>query len=117
MSTFQQLKKDVRFVCGLDESNVSSGSQSSRVSDHSDIFSFQCSQERWTHRGVLMMSVLIVYLGKISFDLTHSEEAPSVRKITWRRAWRPTSVFLPGESHGLRSLVGYSPKGHRAGDD
>ena len=26
----------------------------------------------------------------------------------WRREWQPTSVFLPGESHGQRSLVGYS---------
>ena len=33
-----------------------------------------------------------------------------VRKIPWRRAWQPTSVFLPGESHGQRSLAGYSPK-------
>ena len=28
-----------------------------------------------------------------------------VRKIPWRRAWQPTPVFLPGESHGQRSLV------------
>ncbi|MGE2787554.1 hypothetical protein ACQHMI_25705, partial [Escherichia coli] len=27
----------------------------------------------------------------------------------WRRKWQPTPVFLPGESHGQRSLVGYSP--------
>jgi len=26
-----------------------------------------------------------------------------------RRAWQPTPVFLPGESHGQRSLAGYSP--------
>ena len=26
----------------------------------------------------------------------------------WRRAWHPTPVFLPGESHGKKSLVGYS---------
>ena len=31
----------------------------------------------------------------------------------WRRAWQPTPVFLPGESHGPRSLVGSSPRGHR----
>ena len=29
---------------------------------------------------------------------------PWVRKIPWRRAWQPTPVFLPGESHGQRSL-------------
>ena len=35
------------------------------------------------------------------------------RKIPWRRAWRPTPVFSPGESHAQRSLEGYSPKGHK----
>ena len=35
-----------------------------------------------------------------------------VRKIPWRRKWQPTPVFLPGESHGQRSLAGYSPWGH-----
>ena len=34
---------------------------------------------------------------------------PWVRKIPWRRKWQPTLVFLPGELHGPRSLVGYSP--------
>ena len=29
----------------------------------------------------------------------------------WRRKWQPTPVFLPGESQGQRSLVGYSPWG------
>ena len=32
-------------------------------------------------------------------------------KIPWRRKWQPTPVFLPGKSHGQRSLVGYSPWG------
>ena len=36
---------------------------------------------------------------------------PWVRKIPWRRAWQPTPVYLPGEFHGQRSLVGYSPWG------
>ena len=29
----------------------------------------------------------------------------------WRRKWQPTPVLLPGESHGGRSLIGYSPWG------
>ena len=40
----------------------------------------------------------------------------SVGKIPWRRKWQPTPVFLPGESHGGRSLVGYSPWGHKESD-
>ena len=39
---------------------------------------------------------------------TH-EFHPWVGKIPWRKAWQPTLVFLLGESHGQRSLVGYSP--------
>ena len=31
---------------------------------------------------------------------------PWVGKIPWRRVWQPTLVFLPGESHGQRSLLG-----------
>ena len=38
---------------------------------------------------------------------------PWVRKIPWRRKWQPTPVFLPGESHRLRRLVGYSPQAHK----
>ena len=37
---------------------------------------------------------------------------PRLGKIPWRRKWQPTQVFLHGESHGQRSLVGYSPQGH-----
>ena len=40
-----------------------------------------------------------------------------LRKIPWRRAWQPTAACLPGESHGQRSLAGYSPWGHRIGHD
>ena len=42
---------------------------------------------------------------------------PWVGKIPWRRERQPTPVFLPGESHGQRSLVGYSPWGHRVRHD
>ena len=33
-----------------------------------------------------------------------------------RRKWQPTPVFLPGESHGWRSLMGYSPQGYKESD-
>ena len=38
---------------------------------------------------------------------------PWVGKIPWRREWQPTLVFLPGEFHGQRSLMGYSPWSHK----
>ena len=34
---------------------------------------------------------------------------PWVGKIPWRRVWQSTPVFLPGKSHGQRTLTGYSP--------
>ena len=43
-------------------------------------------------------------------DLPAEQETrfdPWVGKIPWRRAWQPTPVSLPGESHGQRSLVRY----------
>ena len=43
---------------------------------------------------------------------------PWVGKISWRREWQPTPVFLLGKSHGQRTLAGYSPWGHkRVGND
>ena len=38
---------------------------------------------------------------------------PWVGKVPWRMKWHPTPVLLPGKSHGLRSLAGYSPWGHK----
>ena len=34
---------------------------------------------------------------------------PWVGKIPWRKKWQPIPIFLPGEHHGQRSVVGYSP--------
>ena len=43
---------------------------------------------------------------------------PWVWKIPWRSVWQHTPVFLPGESHGQRSLLSYSPWGcKRVGHD
>ena len=41
---------------------------------------------------------------------------PWVGTIPWRREWLPTPVFLPGEFHGQRNLVGYSPCGRKEWD-
>ena len=41
---------------------------------------------------------------------------PGLGRFPWRRKWQPTPVFLPGESHGWRSLVGYSPQGRKESD-
>ena len=46
-------------------------------------------------------------------DARDAASIPGWEKIPWRRTWQPTLVFLPGESHGQRSLVGYSPWGRK----
>ena len=38
---------------------------------------------------------------------------PGLGRFPRRRKWQPTAVFLPEESHGQRSLAGYSPWGHK----
>ena len=62
----------------------------------------------WLHRASLVVQIISICLQcrKLRFD-------PWVGKIPWRRKWQPTPVFFPGESHGQRSLEGYSPWGHK----
>ena len=42
-------------------------------------------------------------------------DAKDTGSIPWSRKWQPIPVFLSGKFHGQRSLVGYSPWGHRVG--
>ena len=52
-----------------------------------------------------------------TYQWTRCGFEPWVGKISWRRKWQPTPVFLFGEFHGQRSLLGYSARGHRVGHD
>ena len=56
--------------------------------------------------------------GKVSVCLQCERPGfdPCVGKIPWRRNWQPTPVLLPGKFQGRRSLVGYSPWGHKESD-
>ena len=49
-------------------------------------------------------------------DLGDMSSIPGLGRSPGGRAWQPTPVFLPGESHGQRSLMAYSPWGHRESD-
>ena len=53
---------------------------------------------------------------RILLQYRRPEFDPWVGKIPWRRKWLLTPVFLPGESHGQRSLTGYSPWGREESD-
>ena len=50
---------------------------------------------------------------EICLQSRRPEFDPWVRKLPWGREWQPTPLFLPGEPHGQRSLVGYSLGGHK----
>ena len=63
-----------------------------------------------------LVAFLLAQLVKICLQYRRLGFSPWVGKIPWQRAWQPTSVFLPGESHGQRSLVGYSPWGCNESD-
>ena len=65
-----------------------------------------------THHFLSSCHMTYAALGHLEL-LSHFSFSPGVEKIPWSRRRQPTSVFLPGESHGQRSLVGYRLWGHR----
>ena len=55
--------------------------------------------------------------GKVSaYNAGDPGSIPGSGRSPGRRQWHPTPVFLPGKFHGLRSLVNYSPWGHKESD-
>ena len=62
-------------------------------------------------------ALLVAQWSRIRLQCRRCRFDPRVGKIPWERKWQPTPVFLPGESHGQRSLVGYRAWGHRIGHD
>ena len=62
------------------------------------------------------MALVVKNLPANRGDIRDTGLIPWVGKIPWRRAWQPTPVFFPGESHGWRSLVGYGPWGCKESD-
>ena len=63
------------------------------------------------HRPRIIIIIIIIVVVVVSI-----QHLLCVRKISWRRAWQTTPVFLSGESHAQRSLVGYSLWGHKESD-
>ena len=63
------------------------------------------------------MVLVIKNLPANTRDIRDTGSIPwSGRFPSQRRKWQPTPVFLPGESHGQRSLAGYSPEGNKESD-
>ena len=63
------------------------------------------------HSSKASNSSVLSFLHNLTLTSIHDYIYSWVGKIPWRRAWQPTPVFLHGEFHGQRSLVGCSPWG------
>ena len=71
----------------------------------------------WAHPCFLAQGIPRPGSGKESTcQCRRCEFDPWVWKIPWKREWLSTPVFLPGESHGQRKLMGHSPWGHKESD-
>ena len=66
--------------------------------------------------GASQVALVVKNLPDNAGDIKDAGSILSSWKIPWKRAWQPTLVFLPGESHGQRSLASYSPLGHKERD-
>ena len=62
-----------------------------------------------------MGTSLVAQMVESTCNIIGTGEVPESGRSWWRQ-WQPTPVFLSGESHGQRSLVGYSPWSHKKMD-
>ena len=108
--------------------------ESSWIRDQTCLLHWQADSWPLSHQGSISFHILsVVHLKLISVCIRYPGASPVAKwlkkkkkvhlqcrrcgcdpwvwKIPWRRAWLPTPVFLPGEPHGHRSLVGYGPWG------
>ena len=65
---------------------------------------------------MLLVDILGDSVGKNVPTVQEMQVQSTGLKISWRRKWQSTPVFLPGKSHGQRSLVGYSSWDHNESD-
>ena len=81
---------------------------------------FSLGLSKWVDPVTVFLSKIFLKTHLILFPSQMVKNLPAmqktqfyhwIRKTPWRREWLPTPVFLPGEFHGRRSLVGYSPWG------
>ena len=86
---------------------------------------FICNKMLFTAMFVTVKIRSIQHPSRASLVAQRLKRLPAMRETwvqslgqedPWRRKWQPTPIFLPGESHGRKSLVGYSPRGRKESD-
>ena len=74
-------------------------------------------KENWAkHKGLISLRGWYMLDKKIMIPQAQQWKITKALFESWRRKWQPTPIFLPGEFHGERSLVGYSPRGRKESD-
>ena len=66
--------------------------------------------------GASQVALVVKNLPANAGNIRDVGSIPGSGRSPWKRAWQPTPVILPRESRGQRSLVGYSPWGHKESD-
>ena len=74
---------------------------------------FEEKGKRWNKQEWWTKPERVLRISSSGLDFKEGNVDP---KILNRKAWQPTSVFLPGESPRQRSLVNYSPQGPKESD-
>ena len=67
-------------------------------------------------QGSSLLAHMVKSLSASAGDIKRHNFNPWVGKIPWRRKLQPIPIFLPGDSHGQRSLAGCHPWGHKESD-
>ena len=109
-SLFFTLSLNVFLSCQLVQGNIFTRISNSKT-NFSQLLAHLCLRDYFVSYGASLVAQTIICLqwGRPGFD-------PWVRKIPCRKEWQPTPVFLPGEFHGQRSLVGYNQWGRKESD-
>ena len=73
-------------------------------------------ETRAKHKGLISLRGWYMLDEKIMIPQAQQWKITKALFESWRRKWQPTPIFLPGEFHGERSLVGSSPWDHKESD-
>ena len=98
------LRVEARFLCGSPHPKPSWKPHALAIDLKTSLYGYFLGLPWWLRRQRICLQC-----GKPGLD-------PWAKKIPWRREGQPTLLFMPGESHGQRSLAGYSPGGHTESD-